>query len=429
MLNPELGVGEQSLEPDPLADLRRLQEARPASILTDGSALRWRFGERLDDVLEEACRRFADRIAVSDRRGGTQLPRPRRAREPDGAVLPRPRRQARRPGRRAARPRRRGLCDAVRAAQGGGGLCPARSEPSGRPASATSSRTRARRLVVAHLRLADKLAGAGVETLVLDAARETIAGFDDAPLDRSREGRARRRPLLRALHLGHDRQSQGRRDRPSEHLQFRPRRRRDLRLRPRRPRLSGHVDRLRLLDRGGVGSAGRRRDAGPEHAGDEPVRRGARRFPRGPRDHLLRLRADAARLDRSRSAEAARLPDRRRGLPAGAGQALEPAGPHAAQQLRADRDDRHRDARRPDARQAGDHRQAAADLFDRHPRPRGGRRGRVRRAGRDRHRRRRRRRGLSQPARADRARSSSRTSSPCRTTAPAASIAPATSAA
>ncbi len=40
-------------------------------------------------------------------------------------------------------------------------------------------------LAVAHLRLADKLAGAGVETLVLDAARASIAGFGDEPLSNS----------------------------------------------------------------------------------------------------------------------------------------------------------------------------------------------------------------------------------------------------
>ena len=183
-------------------------------------------------------------------------------------------------------------------------------------------------------------------TLTLDGARGDIAGFDDAPLSEAEKAGRGAGPLLRALHLGHDRQSQGRRDRPSEHLQFRPRRRRNLWLPPRRPGLPGHVDRLRLLDRGSVGPARRRRDARSERLGDEPVRRGARRLPRVPRRHLLRLRADPARLDRSRSAPAARLPDRRRGLPAGAGQALEPPGPHAAQQLRADRDDRHRDARR-----------------------------------------------------------------------------------
>ena len=122
--------------------------------------------------------------------------------------------------------------------------------------------------------------------------------------------------------------------------------RRDLWLWPRRPRLSGHVGRLRLLDRGSVGSARRRRDARSQHDGDEPVRRGARRLSRIARRHLLLLRADAARLDRPRSAAAARSADRRRGLPAGAGQALEPARPHAAQQLRSDGSHRHRDARR-----------------------------------------------------------------------------------
>ena len=88
----------------------------------------------------------------------------------------------------------------------------------------------------------------------------------------------------------------------------------------------------------------------PNTARDQPVRRGARRFPRDARRHLPLLRADAARLDRARAAEAAHPADRRRGLPAGAGQALEPAGPHAAQQLRPDRSDGHRDARRADAR-------------------------------------------------------------------------------
>ena len=53
------------------------------------------------------------------------------------------------------------------------------------------------------------------------------------------------------------------------------------------------------------------------------------------------------------------------------------AGPHPAQQLRPDRDDRHRDARRAGSREAGHHRQAAADLFDRHPRRGAGRGGRA----------------------------------------------------
>ncbi len=35
------------------------------SILSDGDMLRWRYGERLEDVLEDACRRHAERVAVS----------------------------------------------------------------------------------------------------------------------------------------------------------------------------------------------------------------------------------------------------------------------------------------------------------------------------------------------------------------------------
>ena len=37
----------------------------PLSILSDGDMLRWRYGERLEDVLEDACRRHAERVAVS----------------------------------------------------------------------------------------------------------------------------------------------------------------------------------------------------------------------------------------------------------------------------------------------------------------------------------------------------------------------------
>jgi hypothetical protein len=40
-------------------------EPGPPSILNEGAMLRWRHGERLDDVLEETCRRHADRVAVA----------------------------------------------------------------------------------------------------------------------------------------------------------------------------------------------------------------------------------------------------------------------------------------------------------------------------------------------------------------------------
>ncbi len=39
--------------------------AQSLSVLSDGDMLRWRYGERLEDVIEDACRRHADRVAVS----------------------------------------------------------------------------------------------------------------------------------------------------------------------------------------------------------------------------------------------------------------------------------------------------------------------------------------------------------------------------
>ena len=178
------------------------------------------------------------------------------------------------------------------------------------------------------------------------SARDQIAGFDDAPLAEAETRRARRRALLRALHLGHDRATQGRR-----------------RSRIRASAISSASPPRRY----GFGP-GDRVYQGMSIAFDfsieelwVPLVAGATLVPNtaatslfgeeladfleAPRRHLLLLRADAARLDRARPAEAARAADRRRGLPAGAGQALEPAGPHAAQQLRPDRGDRHRDAR------------------------------------------------------------------------------------
>ncbi len=184
MLNPELGVGEQADERDLLVDLRRLQEAQPASILADGSPLRWRFGERLDDVLEEACRRFSDRIAVST----------------DGAELgyreldQRANQMARffrargvKPGDRVGVLLDRGAEAYVALfalMKAGAAYVPLDSNhPADRvryildDAGAT--------LVVAHLRLADKLAGLATPTLTLDGARGEIAGFDDAPLSQA----------------------------------------------------------------------------------------------------------------------------------------------------------------------------------------------------------------------------------------------------
>ena len=182
-------------------------------------------------------------------------------------------------------------------------------------------------LAVTHQRFADRFPDA-IRRSSCSTARATGSPRSRMRRSTSEErGAGADRALLRALHLRHHRPAEGRRGRASLDLQFRPRRRRELRLRRRRPRLSGHVDRLRLLRRGTLGAARRRRDAGSQRRGDQPVRRGTRGVPRAARRHLLLLRADAARLDRARSAAAARAADRRRGLPAGAGQALEPARP------------------------------------------------------------------------------------------------------
>ena len=181
MLNKRLGVGERSLEADPPVDLRRLQKARAASILSDGSPLRWRFGERLDDVIDEACRRFADRVAVAT--DGAEISyREIAARANQMARFLRSR--GVKPGDRVGVLLDRGVeiyVTLFALLKAGAAYVPLdSSHPADRvryilaDAGAT--------LVVTHLRLADRLAGTGVETLVLDAAREQIAEFDDAPI-------------------------------------------------------------------------------------------------------------------------------------------------------------------------------------------------------------------------------------------------------
>ena len=343
--------------------------------------------------------------------------------------LPRPRRQAGRPGRRAARPRHRRLCDAVRAAQGRRGLRSARLEPSGR-SRALHPRGRGR-----------------------DARRRASAPRRQA----RRRGRRDPRPRLRA-----------RKDRRLRRRAARPKRKgrgaarasatcSTPRARPAIPRASRSRIRASAIS---SASPPRRYGFGP---GDRvyqgmsiafdfsieevwvPLVAGATLVPNTSATSLFGeeladfLECPAitcfacvptllASIDRE-------LPKLRVFLIGG--EACPPAlvkrwsrpgrtllnsyGPTETTVTAT--------LGALDAREAGDHRQAAADLFDRHPRPRGGRRGRARRAGRDRHRRHRRRRGLSQPAGADAGRSSSPTSSPCRTTRRAASIAPATSAA
>ncbi|RBP12254.1 non-ribosomal peptide synthetase-like protein [Roseiarcus fermentans] len=181
MLNTGLGVGERSFEADPIADLRRLQDARPISVLSDGSPLRWRFGERLDDVLDEACRRHADRTAVST--GDADIGyRELAARASRMARFFRAR--GVQPGDRVGVLVDRGVEAYVTLF----GLLKAGATYVPLDANHPAERVRyiladaGAKLAVAHMRFADRLAETGVETLILDTARATIAGFDDAPL-------------------------------------------------------------------------------------------------------------------------------------------------------------------------------------------------------------------------------------------------------
>jgi non-ribosomal peptide synthetase-like protein len=196
MLNPALNLREPSLELDAAAPLtleraigggaatarrRRVEEARPLSVLSDASALRWRHGERLEDVLEDACRRFADRTAVAI----------------DGADISYRELNARadqmarffvakgvKPGDRVAVLLDRGFEAYVTLFA----LLKARAVYVPLDANHPPERVRyiladaAATLAVAHLRLADRFAECEVPLLILDKARGEIAACDDSPL-------------------------------------------------------------------------------------------------------------------------------------------------------------------------------------------------------------------------------------------------------
>ena len=93
-------------------------------------------------------------------------------------------------------------------------------------------------------------------------------------------------------------------------------------------------------------------------------------FLRERRDHRHGLLPDLAGDHRRGIAGAAHPAGRRRGLPAKSGAALVSSRAHHPEHLRSDRSHRHRHVDRTDAEQAGHHRPALADLFDRHSRSR-----------------------------------------------------------
>src|SRR5271166_6593077 len=184
MSTSALVMREPTLDRDSLACIRRRASVRPPSVLSEGSALRWRYGERLNDVIEEACRRHAGRTAVSIESADISYAElDARANQMARLFIAR----GVKPGDRVGVLLDRGAEAYVALfalMKAGAAYVPLDSNhPSDRvryildDAGAT--------LVVAHLRLADKLAGLATPTLTLDGARGEIAGFDDAPLSKA----------------------------------------------------------------------------------------------------------------------------------------------------------------------------------------------------------------------------------------------------
>jgi non-ribosomal peptide synthetase component F len=181
MLTSALTLREPTLEYDPLTSLRRVEQLRPPSVLSEGSPLRWRYGECLSDVLEEACRRHAERIAVSAENGDVSY-RELNARANRMARLFV--RHGVRPGDRVAVLLDRGV-DAYVALfallKAGAAYVPLDvNHPADRIRFILSDAGAT--LAVTHLRLADRFADGDMPTLVLDGLRAEAAELDDAPL-------------------------------------------------------------------------------------------------------------------------------------------------------------------------------------------------------------------------------------------------------
>ena len=280
------------------------------------------------------------------------LPLVSRARQPGqpGRPLPaRPGHRLGRPGRPAVRPDHRQLRGALGGAQGQCRLCAARRRLPDRAGALHSQRRRRQvgGVAVGLPRQARRVRGPP------DPARHRRArDFRQAqdPPDRRREGAAGRSARLPHLHLGHHRQPEGRGDRAPQHLQFRAGGGRALRLPSRRPGLPGHDHRVRLLGRGAVGAADRRRHLGARQARRQPGGRRPRRLSAPAQGHRPVLRADLAGDDREGPAGPAHPAGLGRGLPAQPDGPLASAGPHHPQCLWADRGHRHGDPDRAASR-------------------------------------------------------------------------------
>ena len=142
---------------------------------------RWRFGERLDDVIEDACRRYADRTAVAIESADVAY------REFDARANQMARlfiQKGVKPGDRVAVLLDRGLEGYVALFA----LLKARAVYV--PLDVNYPPERIRHIltdanasfIAAHLRLADLFADCGVPQLILDKARYELAALDDGPL-------------------------------------------------------------------------------------------------------------------------------------------------------------------------------------------------------------------------------------------------------
>ncbi|MGO9742077.1 MAG: Pls/PosA family non-ribosomal peptide synthetase [Roseiarcus sp.] len=171
------------------AALRRAAPPAPLSILEDASPPRWRHGERFDDVLAQACRRFADRPAIAvDGAGISYREFDARANQMARFFISR----GVRPGDRVGALLDRGLeaYVALYALLKAGAAYVAldANHPADRVAYILSDS--AVSLALAHSRLADRFEGAGVEIAILDEARERIAECDASPLADDERGDA-----------------------------------------------------------------------------------------------------------------------------------------------------------------------------------------------------------------------------------------------
>ncbi len=176
-----VSLREPRLESDALAALRRLQHVRPLSVISDASPLRWRYGERLDEVLEDACRRYADLTAVAaDNTDVSFRELSARANQMARFFL----RKGVKPGDRVAILLDRGIEAYVALFA----LLKVRAAYVPLDANHPPERVRfilsdaAASLVVTHLRLADRFADCETPTLVVDGMRAEIAALDGAPL-------------------------------------------------------------------------------------------------------------------------------------------------------------------------------------------------------------------------------------------------------